>query len=57
MDVTEAVTRRKSIRAFRPDPVSDETIAELLGITFTVGWQRPAMADLCRQRRIDDPIP
>jgi nitroreductase len=30
MDVTEAVTRRKSIRAFLPDPVSDETIAELL---------------------------
>jgi nitroreductase len=30
MDVTEAVTRRKSIRAFLPDPVSDEKIAELL---------------------------
>ncbi len=30
MDVTEAVTRRKSIRAFLPDPVSDVKIAELL---------------------------
>ena len=30
MDVTEAVNRRKSIRAFRPDPVDDSTIRELL---------------------------
>ncbi len=30
MDVTEAVARRKAIRAFLPDPVSDEKIAELL---------------------------
>ncbi|MDG1697225.1 MAG: nitroreductase family protein, partial [Ilumatobacter sp.] len=30
MDVTEAVTQRKSIRSFLPDPVSDEKIAELL---------------------------
>ena len=30
MDVTEAVRRRKSIRAFFPDPVDDATIAELL---------------------------
>ena len=30
MDVTEAVNRRKSIRAFRPDPVDDETIRRLL---------------------------
>jgi hypothetical protein len=30
MTVTEAVNRRKSIRAFRPDPVDDDTIARLL---------------------------
>ncbi|NND73455.1 MAG: nitroreductase [Ilumatobacter sp.] len=30
MNVTEAVNRRKSIRAFLPEPVSDEQIAELL---------------------------
>lgn len=30
MDVTEAVNRRKTIRSFLPDPVSDETIAKLL---------------------------
>jgi nitroreductase len=30
MNVTEAVNRRKSIRAFLPDPVADEVIAELL---------------------------
>ena len=30
MNVSDAVRKRKSIRAFLPDPVSDETIAELL---------------------------
>ena len=30
MDVSEAVRRRKSIRAFLPDPVSDDTLRELL---------------------------
>jgi nitroreductase len=30
MNVTEAVNRRKSIRAFLPEPVSDKTIADLL---------------------------
>jgi len=30
MDVTEAVNRRKSVRAFRPDPVGDDVIADLL---------------------------
>lgn len=30
MDVSEAVNRRKSIRAFRPDPVGDDVIADLL---------------------------
>ncbi len=30
MDVSEAVRRRKSIRAFTDEPVSDETIADLL---------------------------
>jgi nitroreductase len=30
MNVTEAVNRRKSIRAFRPDPVADETLRQLL---------------------------
>jgi nitroreductase len=30
MDVRDAVWRRKSIRAFRPDPVDDDTIADLL---------------------------
>lgn len=30
MNVTEAVNRRKSVRQFLPDPVSDETIAQLL---------------------------
>ncbi len=30
MNVTEAVHRRKSVRAFLPDPVDDDTIAELL---------------------------
>jgi len=30
MDVTEAVKRRKSIRAFRPDPIADDVIGELL---------------------------
>ena len=30
MNVTEAVHARKSIRAFRPDPVDDATIAQLL---------------------------
>ncbi|MFT6391011.1 MAG: nitroreductase [Ilumatobacter sp.] len=30
MNVTEAVNRRQSIRAFRPDPVSDDVIRELL---------------------------
>ena len=30
MDVTEAVNRRKSIRAFRPDPVDDDTLRQLV---------------------------
>jgi nitroreductase len=30
MDVTEAVNRRKSVRAFRPDPISDDTLRQLL---------------------------
>jgi len=30
MNVTEAVNRRKSVRSFRPDPVSDDTLRELL---------------------------
>jgi len=30
MDVSEAVRHRKSIRAFLPDPVSDDTLRELL---------------------------
>ena len=30
MNVTEAVNRRKSVRAFLPDPISNETIEELL---------------------------
>jgi len=30
MDVSEAVDRRKSVRAFRPDPVSDDVIRDLL---------------------------
>ncbi len=30
MDVRDAVWRRKSVRAFRPDPVDDDTIADLL---------------------------
>ena len=30
MRVTEAVNRRKSVRAFRPDPVPDEVLRELL---------------------------
>ena len=30
MNVTDAVTARKSVRAFLPDPVTDETIAQLL---------------------------
>ncbi|WP_420450912.1 nitroreductase [Ilumatobacter sp.] len=30
MDVTEAVNRRKSIRAFRPDPVDDDTLRDLV---------------------------
>ena len=32
MNVTDAVNARKSIRAFRPDPVDDATIAELLTV-------------------------
>lgn len=30
MDVSEAIAKRKSIRAFLPDPVSDDTLTELL---------------------------
>ena len=30
MDVTEAAHRRRSIRAFRPDPIDDTTIRQLL---------------------------
>jgi nitroreductase len=30
MDVTEAVARRVSTRAFRPDPVAGETVADIL---------------------------
>ena len=30
MRVTDAVNRRKSVRAFRPDPVSNDVLAELL---------------------------
>jgi nitroreductase len=32
MNVTDAVNARKSVRAFRPDPVDDATIAELLTV-------------------------
>lgn len=32
MNVTEAVNRRKSIRAFLPDPVSDDTLRNLLTV-------------------------
>ncbi len=32
MNVTDAVNARRSIRAFRPDPVDDETIARLLTV-------------------------
>ena len=55
MNVTDAVNARRSIRAFRADPVDDETIADLLtvGIAVTVGRQRPAVAHLRRERRID----
>ena len=31
VDVTEAVNRRQSIRAFRPDPVSSDTLRSLVG--------------------------
>jgi nitroreductase len=33
MKVSEAIATRKSIRAFRPDPVSAETIAEILTLS------------------------
>jgi nitroreductase len=33
MKVSEAIATRKSIRAFRPDPVSAETIAEILNLS------------------------
>ena len=32
MNVTDAVNARRSVRAFRPDPIDDATIAELLTI-------------------------
>jgi nitroreductase len=32
MNVTDAVNARKSVRAFRPDPVDDATIADLLTV-------------------------
>lgn len=32
MDVLEAIQARKSVRAFKPDPVPVETIAKLLDI-------------------------
>jgi nitroreductase len=32
MNVTDAVNARKSVRAFRPDPITDGTIAELLTV-------------------------
>jgi len=32
MDVSEAVTRRMSIRAFRPDPVSGDVVREILDL-------------------------
>lgn len=32
MNVTDAVNRRKSIRAFLPDPVSDDTLRDLLAL-------------------------
>ena len=32
MNVTDAVNARRSIRAFRPDPVDDDTIARLLTV-------------------------
>src|ERR1700726_3821800 len=31
MDVSEAVARRVSIRAFRPDPVAGDAVADILG--------------------------
>ena len=34
MDIVEAIRRRKSIRAFKPDPVSPDTLREILELAL-----------------------
>ena len=34
MDIAEAIRRRKSVRAFKPDPVSQDTLRELLELAL-----------------------
>ena len=34
MDLSQAIRERKSIRAFKPDPIPKETIEEILRLTI-----------------------
>lgn len=63
MDVLEAIQQRKSIRAFKPDPVAKETIAKILEIsqrapsgTNTQPWHTYVCTGAVRQAIVDDVI-
>ena len=49
MNVPEALATRKSIRAFKPDPVSRDTLEQILTLAAAraVGRQSAALARLC----------
>ena len=58
--VDEAITGRRSVRAFLPDPVSRETVAHILSVasrapsgTNTQPWQVHALFGAARQRLTD----
>ena len=63
MDVLDAIQQRKSIRAFKPDPVPKETIDKILDVsqrapsgTNTQPWQVYVCTGAVKQAITDDVI-
>lgn len=63
MDVLDAIQNRRSIRAFKPDPVPQETVAKILEIsqrapsgTNTQPWHTYVCTGAVRQAIVDDVI-
>ena len=53
MDLLKAIQERKSIRAFKPDPIPKEKIEEILTLVYSCPLcnQSPALGIYCRDRR------